>query len=108
MTKKILSFGDFIIAKEKISTVKKNSIGIIKQISQNKITVFFVGDAKNITINKKYVQYLDINKTGKPYKKKICNICHILKKSKKDFSINQTDAKGRKTTRPSCKECRKK
>ncbi|MDR0792642.1 MAG: endonuclease VII domain-containing protein [Chitinophagaceae bacterium] len=38
---------------------------------------------------------------------KICNVCHILKEDYKDFDINQTDAQGRKTTRPTCIECRK-
>ena len=52
-----------------------------------------------------HVAYLDIKKTGKPYTKKICNICHQLK-DMQEFDINQTDAKGRKTTRPSCKVCR--
>ena len=108
MTKKILKLGDFIIVKKQIGIIKKNTVGIVKKISQNEITVFFIGDAKIIQTNKNYVQYLDINKTGKPHKMKICNICHILKENKSHFSINQTDAKGRKTTRPSCKECRKK
>jgi hypothetical protein len=54
---------------------------------------------------------LDIEKTGKPrqqkpYTMKVCNVCHILKNYYDDFDINQTDAQGRKTTRPSCHECR--
>lgn len=105
---KSLCFGDFVIAKKKICTIKKGAVGIIKKISKQEITVFFIGDAKIIKINKFHIRFLDIDKTGKPYKKKICNICHVLKEDMKDFDINQTDAKGRKTTRPSCKECRKK
>ena len=49
---------------------------------------------------------VDVSQTGKPYEFKICNICHVLKKDIEEFDINQTDAKGRKTTRPSCKSCR--
>ena len=82
---KTLNNGDFIIAKEKISNVKKDSIGIIKKISQKEITIFFIGDAKIVTTNKNCVQFLDIDKTGKPYKMKICNICHVLKENKKRF-----------------------
>lgn len=52
------------------------------------------------------MEIIDIYKTGKGYKNKICNICHILKPTD-EFEINQTDAKGIKTTRPSCRECRK-
>lgn len=57
-------------------------------------------------INVNDIAYLDIDKTGKPYEYKICNVCHILKRDKEDFDVNQTDAQGRKTTRPSCKSCR--
>jgi len=48
-----------------------------------------------------------VSKTGKPHQFKICNVCHVLKEDLVDFEINQTDAKGRKTTRPSCRDCRK-
>ena len=105
---KSLRFGDFVTAEEKIGTIKRGAVGIIKKISRQEITIFFIGDTKIIKTNKTRIRFLDIDKTGKPYRKKICNICHILKEDMKDFDINQTDAKGRKTTRPSCKECRKK
>ena len=101
---------DFVFTKKTINHIKKGSIGIIKRISYSQITVFFIGKGQIIKIKKETnsIQCLDVEKTGKTYRKKICNICHILKNKKVDFSINQTDAKGRKTTRPSCKECRKK
>ena len=51
----------------------------------------------------KHLHGFDIKKTGKPFEYKVCNVCHILKKDIEDFDINQTDAQGRKTTRPSCK-----
>ena len=105
---KSLRFGDFVTAEEKIGTIKRGAVGIIKKISTEEITIFFIGDTKIIKTNKTRIRFLDIDKAGKPYRKKICNICHILKEDMKDFDINQTDAKGRKTTRPSCKECRKK
>ncbi len=105
---KSLNICDFVLATKKQGPISKGAVGIIKQISDSQITVFFIGSGKIIKIGKASVQFLDIEKTGKPYRKKICNICHILKDNKKDFDINQTDAKGRKTTRPSCKECRKK
>ena len=78
---------------------------MVKEVSGATITVFFVGSNKIIETNYKHLSLLDIKKTGKPYDKKICNICHALK-DMSEFDINQTDAKGRKTTRPSCKVCR--
>lgn len=53
------------------------------------------------------IKFLDVSKTGKPHKYKICNVCHILKEDYKNLDINQTDALGRKTTRPTCADCRK-
>lgn len=52
-----------------------------------------------------YLENIDVFKTGKGYDVKICNRCFVLK-STEDFDVNQTDAKGRKTTRPNCRECR--
>ena len=108
MAIKKLNICDFVIATKQLGSISKGAVGIIKKLlSSSRLTVFFIGQGQIITIKRNSVQYLDVEKTGKPYKQKICNICHILKDNKKDFDINQTDAKGRKTTRPSCKECRK-
>ncbi|CAD7772511.1 Recombination endonuclease VII [Candidatus Methanoperedenaceae archaeon GB50] len=98
---------DFVVATRDIADIQKMSVGLVKEISGNKIIVYFIGKNKVVETNRGNVSFLDIKKTGKPYKMKICNICHILKEDMKDFEINQTDAKGRKTTRPSCRECRK-
>src|SRR5699024_5281450 len=78
-----------------------------KQVHDLEAEVFFIGKNVEININLSVIKYLDITKTGKPYKYKICNVCHILKDYYEDFAINQTDAKGRKTTRPTCRKCRK-
>ena len=103
---KKLSVGDFVFTKEKIHNISKKSVGIIKKTSDYQITIFFIGIAQTVMLDKDHISYLNTDKTGKNYKYKICNICHILKDTN-EFDINQTDAKGRKTTRPSCKECRK-
>lgn len=99
---------DFVILKTVINNLEVNSVGIVKAINLKikSATVFFIGKRKEIQISLDKIEFLDISKTGKPYKYKICNICHVLKKDIADFDINQTDAKGRKTTRPSCKACR--
>lgn len=100
-----INVNDFIISLENIEDIENQSVGLVQEIENNDVTIFFIGKKKVITTNIDKVEFLDIRKTGKPHPVKICNICHILK-DENDFDINQTDAKGRKTTRPSCKSCR--
>tara|TARA_Y100000310_G_scaffold327767_1_gene394641 strand:+ start:353 stop:925 length:573 start_codon:yes stop_codon:yes gene_type:complete len=97
---------DFVVAVKRIDDIIERSVGLVKNVSGEKITVFFIGKKKTVDTSNEYIKFLDIKKTGKPYDKKICNICYLLKDDYKEFEINQTDAKGRKTTRPSCRECR--
>ncbi len=100
-----LNVSDFVTASKQVEDIEEQSVGLINEISGDEITVFFIGKKKTVKTSNQNVTFLDITKTGKPYKVKICNICHILKDID-EFDINQTDAKGRKTTRPSCKVCR--
>jgi len=100
-----LKINNFVITLENIKDIEKNSVGLIAEINEPIAVVFFIGKKKTIETNISKINFLDVNKTGKPHKVKICNICHILK-DENEFDINQTDAKGRKTTRPSCKNCR--
>jgi RNase P subunit RPR2 len=103
----MIKVNDFVILTKKIKDIEINSVGLVKEVKEKKVKVFFIGKLKTKVLDNSAIKYLDITKTGKPYKYKICNICHILKDYYKDFAINQTDAKGRKTTRPTCTECRK-
>jgi len=98
--------GDFVVAKVDINSIEKRSVGLVEEANKKEIKIFFVGKKKTITSNKNELEYLDLTKTGKPYEKKICNVCHLLKDRLGEFAINQTDAQGRKTTRPSCNMCR--
>jgi hypothetical protein len=100
-----INVGDYVVAVKNITNIQKRSVGLVKNISGKDITLFFIGANMTVNTDSNHVTYLDVKKTGKPYKKKICNICHLLK-DMKEFDINQTDAKGRKTTRPSCQVCR--
>jgi len=88
-----------------VDGVKIHSVGYVKAINGNSATVYFIGSNEEHILQLDDIEFLDPSKTGKPYDKKICNICHILKNND-EFDVNQTDAKGRKTTRPSCKLCR--
>jgi len=101
-----IKIGGYVVAMKNIENIKERSVGLVKNVSGDEITVFFIGANKVVKTDSNPITYLDIKKTGKPYKMKICNVCHLLKEDMKEFDINQTDAKGRKTTRPSCKVCR--
>ena len=103
----MLKKNDFVVLTKKHKDISKNSVGLIKDIGKGFVNVFFIGKGVQLKVKDIYIKFFDVTRTGKPYKYKICNICHILKKDMEDFDVNQTDAKGRKTTRPSCKECRK-
>lgn len=101
----IIKVGSYVVATRDIDSIKERSVGLVKNVSGEEITIFFVGANTTVKTDGNHVAYLDVKKTGKPYEKKICNMCHLLK-DMREFDINQTDAKGRKTTRPSCKICR--
>lgn len=101
-----MNIDSFVIASKNIDNIVENSVGVIKAINGNSAMVLFIGKNELKRTEFKNLEAIDIYKMGKGYKNKICNICHILKPTN-DFEINQTDAKGIKTTRPSCRECRK-
>ncbi len=103
----MIEVNDFITLTTTVNIFEKNSVGLVKsKLSNTKFSVFFIGKQITYEVDITNIKYLDVKKTGKPHKFKICNVCHILKKDIEEFDINQTDAKGRKTTRPSCKSCR--
>ena len=102
----LLDVDNFVIANKKIGEIPKNAVGIIRALNGESAMVLFIGTNEIRKVEFKNLEQIDIDKTGKGFKQKICNICHILKNTD-DFEINQTDAKGKKTTRPSCRECRK-
>lgn len=99
---------DFVIYKIQNEKLPLNSVGIVKDVESNNVSVFFVSIQKEIIVPIDSITFLDVTQTGKPYKNKVCNVCHVLKEDFIDFEVNQTDSKGRKTTRPSCRSCRKK
>ena len=82
-------------------------MGLVKKVVGNDVTVFFIGKNKTLIVPCQTIKFLDVEQTGKPYPMKICNRCFVLKRDYIDFDPNQNDKKGRSTTRPTCKECRK-
>lgn len=101
-----INIDNFVILKNAVDGIDINSIGLIQGLNGQSAMVYFIGKNKIICVRLQNIKTINIEKTGKGFDKKICNICHILKMTE-EFDVNQTDAKGRKTTRPSCKKCRK-
>ncbi|MYK16721.1 endonuclease [Candidatus Poribacteria bacterium] len=97
---------DFVIATQPINGIVKNSVGIINSICEKGAQVYFIGKNEVVIAPFGSLRVINIGETGEEYAVKICNVCHILK-PKNEFDRNQTNAKGRPTTRPSCKDCRK-
>jgi transcription elongation factor Elf1 len=102
----MIKIKDIVINNTLLSDVVVNSVGIIKAINAKSAMVLFVGTNKILKVDFANLETINPEHTGKGYDNKICNICHILKPTE-EFDVNQTDAKGRKTTRPSCRDCRK-
>ena len=103
----MIKIKDIVVNTKLISDVVVNSVGIIKAINDKSAMVLFVGSNKILKVDFENLKTINPKHTGKGYDNKICNICHILKPTD-EFDVNQTDAKGKKTTRPSCRDCRKK
>ena len=102
--------GDFVVAVRNFDGIVPRSVGLVKRVNGD-LDVFFVGRGRMVNCPVQYVEWFDIDKTGKPktgepFSKKICNMCHLLKSNNAEFQRNQNDASGRSTTRPSCNECR--
>ena len=83
----------------------KNSVAIVQEEFANEIRAFLPGMDMEFFVNRSETSEIDVEKTGKGYDKQICNICFVLK-PESEFDINQTDSRGNKTRRPSCKTCR--
>ncbi len=83
----------------------KNSLAVVLEAADDELLVFLPGQNQHLFVSDKSIEPVDIYSTGKGFQKKICNVCFVLK-SMDEFQVNQTDAKGRKTRRPSCNICR--
>jgi hypothetical protein len=100
----------FIVAKRDIVApgkiiVEKNDVGVIKSETKNYTSVFFIRIWEQVDLNKNDFEIIDVRKTGDGFPKKICNVCHKLKKTT-EFARNQNAKNNRPVRRPSCKDCR--
>jgi hypothetical protein len=85
--------------------VEKNDVGVIKSEIKGHASIFFIRIWKLVDIDKKYYDIIDVKKTGDNFSKKICNVCHKLKRTT-EFAKNQNAKNNRSVRRPSCRDCR--
>lgn len=100
----------FIVAKKDIAVsgevlVEKGDVGVIKSETKNHIAIFFVRIWKQVKLSRNDFEIIDVRKIGDGFSKKICNVCHKLKKTT-EFAKNQNAKNNRSVRRPSCKDCR--
>ena len=100
----------FVVAKKNIIApqeimVEKGDIGVIKSENKNHASIFFIRIWKQVELGIDDFEIIDVRKTGDGFSKKICNVCHKLKKTK-EFAKNQNAINNRSVRRPSCKDCR--
>jgi len=100
----------FIIAKRDIIApqeilIEKNDVGVIKTEDKNHASVFFIRIWKQVELARNDFEIINVRKVGDGFSKKICNVCHKLKKTT-EFAKNQNAKDNRSVRRPSCRDCR--
>jgi len=99
----------FVVAKRDMAPqeilVEKGDVGVVKSESENHASVFFIRIWKQVELAKNDFEIINVRKTGDAFSKKICNVCHKLKKTT-EFAKNQNAKNNRSVRRPSCKDCR--
>lgn len=83
----------------------KNSVAILQEEFPEEIRVYLPGQDLEFVVDRSETTDINVEETGKGYGNAICNICFVLK-LQDEFDINQTDVRGNKTRRPSCRTCR--
>lgn len=105
-----ISLNKFVVAKRGIVAlgeivIEKGDVGVIKSEAKDHASIFFIRIWKQVDLDKNNFEIIDVRKTGDGFLKKICNVCHKLKKTT-EFAKNQNAKNNRSVRRPSCKDCR--
>ena len=100
----------FVVAKRnpiasKNIVVEKGDVGVMKSENKDHALVFFIRIWKHIKLSRNDFEVIDVRRIGDGFFKKICNICHKLKRTT-EFAKNQNAKNNRSVRRPSCKDCR--
>ena len=104
LAKKFIVAKNDVVAPQKI-LVEKGDVGVIKSEIEDHSSIFFIRIWKQVELSKDDFEIIDVRKTGDGFTKKICNVCHKLKKTT-EFAKNQNAKNNRSVRRPSCKDCR--
>lgn len=89
-----------------ITHFDKNAVVRVDKLYKETAHIYHIKKNARFAVERKCLRPIDVFKTGKGYSKKICNVCFVLKPNSA-FEVNQTDAKGNKIRRPSCRDCRR-
>ncbi|MBC6409900.1 MAG: Hpy99I family type II restriction endonuclease [Ekhidna sp.] len=82
-----------------------NTVVQILELNDEDSLIYHIERNEQFIVSTRHVEKINVFKTGKGFDRKICNKCFVLKPIS-EFDVNQTDVKGNKTTRPSCRACR--
>lgn len=93
-----------VVAPQEIM-IEKGDVGLLKSEDKNHASIFFIRIWKQVELNEKDFEVIDVKKTGDAFRKKICNVCHKLKNTT-EFAKNQNGKNNRSVRRPSCQDCR--
>ena len=104
LAKKFIVAKNDVVAPQKI-LVEKGDVGVIKSEIEDHSSIFFIRIWKQVELSKDDFEIIDVRKTGDGFTKKICNVCHKLKKTT-EFAKNQNAKNNRSVRMPSCKDCR--
>ncbi len=92
----------------KHTEIPLNSIGIIMEVTDAFLTLYFIGIDKIIEdISPNQIQKINIKSTGDEHERKICDRCFTIKHTQIEFENNRIKKGGKITKRPSCRDCRK-
>ena len=81
------------------------SLALVMEELSEELLVFMPGLDQHFIVDRNDTAGINVYETGKGHGRLICNRCFVLK-HEDEFEVNQTDSKGNKTRRPSCKICR--
>ena len=101
----------FVFANKNIAisnsfNIEKMDVGIVKEKVKSNMYILFIKANKTVEVQRRDINFIDIDKTGDDFTRKICNMCHKLLKIS-NFQKNQNAKNNRVVRRPSCNNCRK-
>jgi len=94
------------VAHKFFSNFPKDSVGVVRDVGAHESMVYVIGQGADYMFPNGSLKAIDPAKTGVGHRKKICDICHVLK-AHSEFARNQTQEGRRIVRHRSCRACRK-